>query len=162
VERLGPVATPISIPLNLDHSSILLLLSCNLRVIDIYEELFKHMQVCIELQGTVCTRAQASFAPPQLKIGNYIPPMTTAVQMQMLLLLHFATSLCDYAIELDSHIQEPVNDCTNAESPSSDHSEDEVKALSLVSARKVRERATDMLQRLSSMKSLILREEHIA
>lgn len=161
VDYLGPVAPPLSNPLHLDHSAILLILSCHLRVIDIYDQLFKHMKVCIDLKGVVSTQDQACFTAPQLRIGNFVPPMATAVPMQMLLLLHFATSLCDFAVQLDGHIRDPENGCTSAGSSRSNQSEDEVKALSLVSAQKVKERATGMLQHLSFLRGLLLREGHL-
>lgn len=161
-EHLGPIAPPLSNPLHLDHSSILLILSCHLRLIDVYEQLFKHMKVCIEQKGVEYTRLQASFKAPQLKIGNYAPPITTALPMQMLLLLHFATSLCDRAVELEGHIREPQNGIGNLGSTQSNENEDGVAALSLASAEKVKERATGMLQHLSSLRTMMLREGHLA
>jgi hypothetical protein len=162
VEHLGPVAPPLSSPLHLDHSSILLILSCHLRLIDIYEQLLKHMKVCIDQKGLVCTNQQASFKPPQLKIGNYVPPMETAVPMQMLLLLHFANSLRDHAVQLESHIREPENRSGSSASLPSDRDEDRVKVLSQMSAEMVKERAAGMLQHLTFLRTLMLNEGLLA
>lgn len=161
VEYLGPVAPPLSNPLHLDHSAILLVLSCHLRLIDIYEQLFKHMKVCIDLKGVGHTQQQGTFTAPRLRIGNYVPPMTTAVTMQMLLLVHFATSLCDFAVALDGHIRKPEDGGTSAGNSPSDQSHHEVKALTLVSAERVKERATGMLQHLHSLRGMMLRDGHV-
>ena len=162
LERLGPIAPSLSNPLHLDHASILLLLSCHLRLVDIYDELFKHSHVCIKQRGVPGTAAQAQFQMPQLRIGNYVPRSTTAVTMQMLMLFHFATSLSNYAIELDGHIQESEDGYATSESSRSDQGEDGVKALSLVSSKKVKERATAMLQQLAFLREVMLRDGHVA
>ena len=161
-EHFGPVAQPLLNSVNLDHSSILLILSCHLRVIDIYEQLFKHMNACIELRGLTSAQDEPTFMAPQLRIGSYVPPIAAAVPMQMLLLIHFATSLCDFAVELDGNIREPETGCPGAGNSQDGHSRDEAKALSLVSAQKVKERATGMLQHLGSVRGLMLREGHLA
>ena len=157
VEQFGPVASSLSSPLDLDHSSILLVLSCHSRLIDIYDQLFKHMKICLEdicIQSTV---QQHSYKAPQLRIGNYVPPAATAVPMQLLMLLHFATSLCTYAIELDEHVQERGNGHPSAGRNISGTDEEGMRALSGNSSRKIRERASAMLQHVNSLKGLILK-----
>lgn len=158
---LRPIAPSFSNPLALDHSSILLVLSCHLRLIEIYDELFKHMQVCIDQKGPICA-SQQSFNAPQLRIGNYVPPLTTSTQMQVLLLLHFATSLCDHAVELEKRIQEPGDGIESSPRSPNGRNVDGMTALSLASAEKVKDRAAGMLQRLSSLRTLMLREGIIA
>ncbi|KAG0647640.1 Isoflavipucine cluster transcription factor [Hyphodiscus hymeniophilus] len=158
VDRLGPIIPNFSNPERLDHASILLILSCHLRLLDIYDELFKHMEVCIEQRGIVCNPRQATFSAPQLKIGNFTPPVTAAVSMQILMLVHFATSLCDYAVELDRQVQDSENGCANGEILPSDQGGDGARLLSVVSSRQVKERASAMLQHLSSLRALMLRE----
>ena len=154
---LRPIAPSLSNPLALDHSSILLILSCHLRLIDIYDELFKHMQFCIDQKGAICA-SQQSFSAPQLRIGNYVPPMTTSAPMQMFLLLHFATSLCDHAVELEECIREPGDRMESSLRSPNGRNADGMTALSLASAEKVKDRATGMLQHLSSLRTLMLRE----
>ena len=83
-EVLGPIAPSITNSLTLDHSSILLLASCHLRLIDIYDELFKHMKFCIDQRGMAMTPEQTTFKTVQLRIGNYVPPTTTAIPMHPL------------------------------------------------------------------------------
>jgi hypothetical protein len=161
-EPLGPIAPSMSNPLELDHSSILLLISCHLRLIEIYGELFKHMKVCIDQKGVICTSQQASFTAPTLRIGDYVPPATTSTPMQMLLLLHFATSLCDNAVELESHIREPQDWIKSPGSSRNGSTRDGLAALSLASAEKVKDGAMGMLQHLSSLRSMMLRDGHVA
>jgi hypothetical protein len=157
-EVLGPIAPSITNPLALDHSSILLIVSCHSRLIDIYDELFKHMQVCIDQRGMAFTPEQTTFKAPQLRIGNYVPPTGTAIRMQMLLLLHFATSLCDHAVELESHIREPEDGAGSSKNSQSAIGGDEMKALSLALAKMVKDRANRMVLHLSSMRAMMLKD----
>ena len=158
----GPIASSLSNPLALDHSSILLLLSCHLRLIEIYDELLKHMKFCIDMRGAACMNEEASFTAPRLRIGDYYPPDTAAVPMMMLLLLHFAKSLRDYAVELESNIREPYDSGSGSLRPESEKNGSAVAALSQASAEKVKERATSMLQNLSSLRTMLLAEGYLA
>lgn len=160
-EPSGPISPSLSDPLALDHSSILLIISCHLRLIEIYGELFKHMKVCIEQKGVVCTTQQASFTAPTLRIGDYVPPATTSVPMQMLLLLHFATSLCDNAVELEACIREPQGGNKSPGSSPNGNNGDGLAALALASAEKVKDHAFGMLNHLSSLRTMMLRDGHM-
>ncbi|KAE8454299.1 hypothetical protein EG329_005224 [Mollisiaceae sp. DMI_Dod_QoI] len=149
-EEIGdpPLPPPPKPPL--DHSSILLILSCHLRVIEIYEQLFKHMQVCIKQKGIPMTRRQASLKVPQLTIGTYCPPPSSAVPMQMLLLIQFASQLFNYAADLSSEI----------EGQRSGHqgSPHEVTTLALTraAAANVKDRAGYMAQELGTLRGMML------
>ena len=160
-EPLGPISPSLSDPLALDHSSILLLISCHLRLIEIYGELFKHMKVCIDQKGVARTPQQTSFTAPTLRIGDYVPPVATSVPMQMLLLLHFATSLCDNAVELEALIREPQGGNESAGSSPNGSNGDGLAALSLASAEKVKDHAFGMLNHLSSLRTMMLRDGHV-
>jgi len=155
-ESLGPISPSVATPLALDHPTILLLLSCHLRLVEIYEELLKHMKICVTHKGSLCMSEDASFAAPKVRIGNYCPPATTAVPMQMLLLLHFATSLRDSAVDLESHI------LALESSTSVSGKEDPMAMLSLTSAEKLKERASGMLDGIVSIRTTLLRMGRIA
>ncbi|KAM3073605.1 hypothetical protein ACMFMG_004510 [Clarireedia jacksonii] len=89
----------------IDQPSILLILSCHMRLIDIYEELYKHAQACMAGEGTACSYQQTNLSIPALRIGSYVPPPSMAVSIQMMLLMHLLTQLLDYATQLLTLIQ---------------------------------------------------------
>jgi hypothetical protein len=133
----------------LDHSSIILLSSCHMRVIDIYDELFKHMGVCIRQRGVALTRRQAQLKAPTLAIGSYIPPLSSAVPMQMLLLVQFASQLSSYASDL---VLELEGEFSVGTAPH----EKTTMALTRAAAANVKERACSMAQELSRMRGALL------
>lgn len=145
----------------LDHSSILLILSCHLRLIGIYEALFTHMQLCFKQGGIARTPQQATLNIPQLKIGDFAPPPSAAVPMQMLLLVQFATRLSNYAADLASEIGEPEEGTPQGES-SNGISSNETLALTRAVAENVKSRASNMSQELSTMRVLMLQSGHFA
>ncbi|KAH7412749.1 hypothetical protein BKA64DRAFT_702871 [Cadophora sp. MPI-SDFR-AT-0126] len=134
----------------LDHASILLLISCHLRVIDIYDTLFKHMDACISQRGMAKNARQAALSAPTLSIGNYIPPPSSAVPMQMLLLVQFASQLYNYAIDLASEIPCP-QDVLNSGGQT-----DSALVLTKAAAENIKDRAGDMSQRLSDLRTEML------
>jgi hypothetical protein len=134
---------------DVDHSSVLLLLSCHVRLIDIYDELFKHIEHCMAQGGMPKNAAQARIAVTSLKIGSYQPPPAAAVPMQMLLLVQLASQLANSASDLTMHIREHVP--STIISP-----RDETAMLSLVTADKVTERAANMSARLTEVRTQLL------
>ncbi|KAH9214650.1 hypothetical protein DL95DRAFT_148874 [Leptodontidium sp. 2 PMI_412] len=134
----------------MDHASILLLISCHLRVVDIYDILFKHMEICISQKGVAKTARQAALTAPTLSIGNYIPPPSSAVPMQMLLLVQFASQLYNFAVDMASEIPYPLNE-TSSGGPI-----DSTLVLTKAAAENVKDRAGSMSQRLSSLRSQML------
>jgi hypothetical protein len=145
---------------SLDHSAILLILSCHLRLISIYEALFQHMKICFGERGVVKPPQQATLAVPQLKIGDFAPPPSAAVPMQMLLLVQFASRLFNYAADLASEVREPEgtpeSDSSNG-SPSGDP-----LALTRAAAENVKARASNMSQELGAMRILMFQTGHLA
>ncbi|PVH78079.1 hypothetical protein DL98DRAFT_257548 [Cadophora sp. DSE1049] len=134
----------------LDYASILLLISCHLRVIDIYDTLFKHMDTCISQRGMAKNARQAALSAPTLSIGNYIPPPSSAVPMQMLLLVQFASQLYNYAIDLASEIPSP-QDISSVGGQT-----DSTLGLTKAAAENVKDRAGNMSQRLSDLRTEML------
>ncbi|KAE9367688.1 hypothetical protein N431DRAFT_348492 [Stipitochalara longipes BDJ] len=146
---------------SLDHSSILLILSCHLRLISIYEALFQHMQACFDQRGVAMTAQQATLEAPQLKIGDFAPPPSAAVPMQMLLLVQFASRLYNYAADLAAEIREPESSTPQSDS-SSGTSSDDTLALTRAAAENVKSRASHMSQELGAMRILMLQTGHLA
>lgn len=149
-DRTGDALPPPPPKPPLDHSSILLILSCHLRIIEIYEELFKHMQICIKQNGIPLTRRSASLKVPQLTIGTYSPPPSSAVPMQMLLLIQFASQLFNYAADLASEIEGQENGHEGLPH------EVATLALTRAAAANVKDRAGYMTQELGTMRGMML------
>lgn len=139
----------------LDHSSILLILACHTRVIDIFEALFKHMKLCLKQQGPTQTPQQAMPNVPQLTIGSYAPPPSAAVPMQMLLLVQFASQLFNYSTDLASALGQ-----SEGVMPQSDSSNyfagDNAIAATRAAVENVKSRASKMSQDMGAMRVLIL------
>jgi len=57
----------------------------------------QHMKICFDERGVVKPPQQATLSVPQLKIGDFTPPPSAAIPMQMLLLVQFASRLFNYA-----------------------------------------------------------------
>jgi hypothetical protein len=145
----------------LDHASILLILSCHLRLISIYEALFHHMRQCYSQGGVSVTPSQVTLNVPPLKIGNFTPPPSAAVPMQMLLVVQFASRLFNYAADLASEIGEPEQGTPQSDFLDSD-STDGTLALTRATAENVKNRASKMSQELGAMRSMMLQSGHLA
>jgi len=132
-----------------DHSSILLMLSCHLRLIGIYQHLFKHMKVCAEQKGIAHTpgQIQATFSVPQLRVGSYRPPPSSAIPMQMLLFVHFASQLSSYAADLATEVQgQDIGESFSMRI-------DDQGTLSRAAAEDVKGRAKDMFDELGKVRN---------
>jgi hypothetical protein len=145
----------------LDHSSILLILACHLRLIGIYEALFKHMHACLKQREISWTQQQSTLNVAPLKIGSFEPPPSAAIPMQMLLLVQFASQLFNYAADLASELGVPEGGTPNSES-SNGNSSDNSLALTRAAAENVRSRASNMSQELGFMRALMLQSGHLA
>jgi hypothetical protein len=140
VDDHSPIQNSSSKPVTrpaLDHASILLILSCHLRLITIYDTLFSHMKICIALKGTASLPQQRAVTGPQLRIGAWIPPPSSAVPMQVLLLVQFASQLFNYATDLTAEITGLVSSAVGVVT-------DDALALSRAAAENVKRRANDM------------------
>ena len=73
----------------LDQGSMLLLLSCYLRLIDTYDSIFGNMQACLDRSSRMLPEDYVSL--PSVKIGSFSFPPTSALQITMV--LHFASEL---------------------------------------------------------------------
>jgi hypothetical protein len=145
----------------LDHPSILLILTCHLRLIDIYETLFKHMHACFEQGGIARTPQQATLKAASLKIGSFEPPPSAAIPMQMLLMVQFASQLFNYAADLALEIGESEGG-TPSSGSSNGTSSDDTLALTRAAAENVKSRASKMSQELGVMRALMLQSGHFA
>ncbi|MCJ1249021.1 hypothetical protein MMC30_006243 [Trapelia coarctata] len=77
----------------LDQGTVLLILSCYHRLIDIYEAIFIHMEACIKHSITPLTMDGRTFRLPPLKVGDYVAPASAAIAMQMMLVIRMSSQL---------------------------------------------------------------------
>lgn len=78
-----------------DQGTILLILSCYNRVMDIYEVIFHHMQGCICHSITPTMADGQTITLPPVRIGSFAPSNTSAIAMQMMLIIMLASRLFD-------------------------------------------------------------------
>lgn len=135
---------------HLDNPSILLLLSCHMRLIDIFEEIIKHFHTSIAQRGTPPNPKQAALTTPALRIGTYVLPRSVAISMQMLLLVQLGTQLSEHAQNLWTHIEPAYKDQETSTGMNTG-----VCALSLTTAETVKRRADSMAMDLRDIKVLM-------
>jgi hypothetical protein len=135
-----------------DHSSIFLILACHMRVIDLYEALFKHMKLCLKQQGFAKTPQQVKV--PQLTIGSYAPPPSAAVPMQMLLVVQFASQLFNYSTDLASALG--GSEGVTPHSDSNCSAGDDAFAATRAAVENVKSQTSSMSQEMSAMRVLLL------
>jgi Fungal Zn(2)-Cys(6) binuclear cluster domain len=78
-----------------DQGTILLILSCYNRVMDIYEVIFHHMQGCIRHSITPTMTDGQTITLPPVRIGSFAPSDTSAIAIQMMLIIMLASRLFD-------------------------------------------------------------------
>ncbi|KAK4215794.1 hypothetical protein QBC37DRAFT_311788 [Rhypophila decipiens] len=83
-----------------DQGTLLLLLSCTDRVLDIFELLFGHMQACLSHKFIPRMPDGKPWRLPELRIGSYTPPAPTAIAMHMLTIILMASHLFDQLQEI--------------------------------------------------------------
>ncbi|KAL9130699.1 MAG: hypothetical protein Q9217_001178 [Psora testacea] len=89
----------------IDEASILLLLSCHLRLLDIYETIFGHIQACIEGFKRSRNNAEQTIHASELRVGSFVPSASVAIPMQVMLVIHLASQLLDRARELVHEVE---------------------------------------------------------
>lgn len=94
--NLPQVANPPAV----DRGTALLILSCYHRLIDIYEGIFGHARACIKHKVAPKTADGKSFRLPQMQIGSYVPPESSALAMEMLLMIQMSSQLFDQMREI--------------------------------------------------------------
>ncbi|CZR60924.1 uncharacterized protein PAC_10820 [Phialocephala subalpina] len=85
----------------IDQGSFLLILSCHLRLIDTYENIFGNMQACLDRSSV--TECEDHVGLPNVKVGSFSIPDTSAVQIT--LILHLARHLLSRMGELIKSIE---------------------------------------------------------
>ncbi|RFU34973.1 hypothetical protein B7463_g1368, partial [Scytalidium lignicola] len=146
---------------SVDHPAILLILSCHLRLIEIYEQLFQHMEKCVLDGGIPCGDQSAADGPMQeLRIGSYVPPREAAIPMQMLLLIHLAKQLNDHASNLAKQIcsEQPLDDAKDR----AFRNKQLTLKLSQMTAETVKIRAGHMQEEISQLRLWILQAGFLA
>ncbi|KAH8801523.1 hypothetical protein F5884DRAFT_862217 [Xylogone sp. PMI_703] len=145
----------------IDHSAILLILSCHLRLIEIYEQLFQHVEKCI-IGGSKCHSAPEGVGAsmPELRIGTYVPPQEAAVPMQMLLLIHLASQLNTHAGNLAKQIT--AEQLSEGSKDRAFRNKQFTMQLSQLTAETVRARASHMQEELTQLRVRMLQTGFLA
>lgn len=153
-ETSKPDKRTISRTPKLDHSSILLMLSCHLRLINIWEHFLKHIAICVRQKGLAKSPAQAAanLKIPVLKIGGFTPPPSVLAPMYMVMFLTYSKKLYNHAKDLATKIQlferkEPTDPATDWSDPA---------AISLKTASDVKTRANALNEELNGINETII------
>ena len=83
-----------------DDASILLILSCHHRILDIWEKIFALMQTCIEHSAVSKSHDGQPVTVATLKIGSFVLSTAAVVPMHISLITRFASQLLNYVCEL--------------------------------------------------------------
>jgi hypothetical protein len=137
-----------------DHPTVLQALSCHLRAIEIYEFLFKHMGICV----TMHRAADCNMVTPTVKVGNFTPPPSAAIPMQMLLIVHMADQLASYSGELFAKLKTFIPNT----SPQSSKTDNSIGMLTLGTAEGVCQRAFEITVTLSLLRGQMLNQGLLA
>lgn len=138
-----------------DLSSVLLLISCHLRLVGIWEQLLKHMRVCAHQRGVAVTAGQkaANVSPPRLQIGSFTPPQSAASPMYAVMFSQFAIQLLQYATDLGTEIQGYQNRESQLGNFDIGNS---TAALSLAAVHDVKIRSTEFRQEMGVLSESIM------
>jgi len=139
-----------------DHPMILQALSCHLRTIEIYEFLFKHMGICVTMRKS--ERSLDSMVTPTVKVGNFTPPPSAAIPMQMLLIVHMADQLAFYSGELFTKLKT----CMPSSSLQAGKAENGIGILTLGTAEGVSQRAFEITVTLGLLRAQLLSQGLLA
>ncbi|KAK2798321.1 hypothetical protein FQN50_008877 [Emmonsiellopsis sp. PD_5] len=90
--RLGPIAPSDRVP---DQATVLLVLSCYERAMDIFQIVLTHIESCLKNPVLPISSNGSPALLPQLQIGSFQPPTESAAAMKMLLFLIMAQQLFD-------------------------------------------------------------------
>jgi hypothetical protein len=101
------------------------------------------MKICIALKGVATLPQQKAITGPQLRIGAWVPPPSSAVPMQVLLLVQFASQLFKYANDLASEIK-GLDEGSSPRKSTMGVAMDDALAISRAAAENVKRRANDM------------------
>ncbi|KMU72938.1 hypothetical protein CISG_09952 [Coccidioides immitis RMSCC 3703] len=140
-----PSTTPHMSRRTIDQASLLQLLSCHHRTLDMWDLVFQHLKRSVE-NGKCNPKATGSPSPcHRLRIGSFVP--TTKVPMELVLAIEFQKLLLDCAHDLDesvSSVSKAVDINTTQDAPQSD-------SLDVYKSEEIRSLAKGALQRSDSV-----------
>lgn len=76
-----------------DHATILLVVSCYTRLMDIYECLFGHIKACVEHAVLPVNQAGHAVTLPAVKVGSYQVSSASAIPLQVMTILQLSASI---------------------------------------------------------------------
>ncbi|RDL34403.1 uncharacterized protein BP5553_07531 [Venustampulla echinocandica] len=133
-----------------DLSSVLLIISCHLRLIGIWEQMLLHMKVCFRQKNVALTPGQKviNMVPPRLQIGSFAPPPSAATAMYTIMFCQFATQLSEHATDLGAEIQGYQN---RESQPGSFEAGNSATALSFAAVKDVKARSNEFRRELIAL-----------
>ncbi len=141
----------------LDQGTVLLILSCYHRLVDIYEGIFGHMQACIKHSITPITEDGQTFRLPPLKVGDYVAPASAAIAMQMMLVIRMSSQLFDQMQEvMGAGNPASVDLGRDGEDVRIDSTSRPLSALTDMACQAMQIRACGMSERISSTRMMLL------
>lgn len=142
VSLSGPDAVAI------DTATLFLVISCWLRLADIYDTIFGHIRRCAQQSVLPATSSGKPVSLPPVRIGTFVTDPTTAILLQMLATLQHATQLadgmCSFATSVECHATQ-----STALVPSSGADE--------TTCRDVKRRAGGMHQQVRAIRGTLMR-----
>jgi hypothetical protein len=79
----------------LDHALLNLLMACHIRLLDIMDTLAEHGRMCAYMVATLPPDYDPKFAVPEIRVGSFVAPSSTAASMLLSVLLELQTVLVD-------------------------------------------------------------------
>ena len=137
----------------LDPGSMLLLLSCYLRLIDTYDSIFGNMQACLDRSSAMLPEDYVSL--PSVKVGSFSFPPTSALQITMV--LHFASDLLGRLRETTQFLHPPSNDgLRTPESQDRDNEDVPTADISTATLNAVTARQNELVQRIKKLRQSLM------
>ena len=141
-------------PASIDPGSGLLVLSCYLRVIDIYDKIFGHIRTCLAKTGTAEPLTQIRL--PGLTIGSFSLPSSSALQLT--LFIQLAEQLLDrlrsIVALMDSTVLRAANDEGGSNRPDGQDGSP-LGDVTDVTLQAIRTREGEMVKRMNSVRRML-------
>jgi hypothetical protein len=88
----------------LDHALLNLVMACHIRLLDIMDTLAEHGRMCAFMVSTLPSDYDPKFFVPEIRVGSFIAPSSTAASMLLGVLLELQTRLVESIREMSGVI----------------------------------------------------------
>ncbi|RYP62894.1 hypothetical protein DL771_009543 [Monosporascus sp. 5C6A] len=93
---------------NLDIFLLNILVLCHSRLLDVFGNLLSHVHVCAKITMAYPNGGEPKVHIPELRVGNFVAPASSASMMQVVLLTHIASVLKTRAEQLGRKVTEAL------------------------------------------------------